>query len=208
MRLYSPRTVAALFAAGLTLSIAPARAADPAAAERFIADLGSQVVSTLQRDDLTLEEAELQFRDVFRTNFDIPTIGQFALGRYWRAATPAQRQEFLSLFEESIVETYARRFTEYSGQSFRVSGSREISERDVLVSTSILNQDGELLVVIDWRVRERDRGFQIIDVVVEQVSMGVTQRSDFNAVIQRGGGNVEVLLQALREQVQTAQSAG
>ena len=208
MRLYSPRTVAAIFAAGLTLSIAPARAADPAAAERFIADLGIQVVSTLQREDLTLEEAELQFRDVFRTNFDIPTIGQFALGRYWRAATPAQRQEFLSLFEESIVETYARRFTQYSGQSFRVSGSREISERDVLVSTSILNQDGELLVVIDWRVRERDRGFQIIDVVVEQVSMGVTQRSDFNAVIQRGGGNVEVLLQALREQVQTAQSAG
>ena len=205
MRLLPPRALAAVFAAGLALSTTLTRAADPAAAETFIADLGQQVVSTLQREDLTIEEAELQFREVFRTNFDIPTIGQFALGRYWRVASPAQREEFLILFEESVVETYARRFTEYSGQSFRVSGSRAISERDVLVSTSILNADGQLLVVIDWRVRERDPGFQIIDVVVEQVSMGVTQRSDFNAVIQRGGGKVEVLLEALRQQVQTAQ---
>ncbi|NNG03307.1 MAG: ABC transporter substrate-binding protein [Inquilinus sp.] len=208
MKLLPPGAAAALFAAGLALSPFASRAADAAGAERFIAALGDEVVSTLQRPDLTLEEAETQFRGVFRTNFDIPTIGQFSLGRYWRVASPTEREEFLLLFEEMIVETYARRFTEYSGQSFRVTGSREISERDVLVSTSIINADGQLVVVIDWRVRQRETGYQIIDVVVEQVSMGVTQRSDFNAVIQRGGGKVEVLLQALREQVQTAQQDG
>lgn len=181
-------------------------AADTGAAERFIADLGNRTVSILQQPDLTLEKAMSSFRELFRSNFDIPTIGRFALGRYWRVATPPQQQEYLRLFEELIVETYARRFTDYSGQGFRITGSRELTDRDTLVSTEILTAEGALIAMIDWRVRERDGRMHIIDVLVEQVSMGVTQRSDFNAVIQRGGGDVEVLLEALRNQIQTAQN--
>lgn len=195
----------ALLFAALTFAPVPA-AADTEAAERFIDDLGDRVIEILQRPDLTVEEATESFRQMFSQNFDIPTIGRFVLGRYWRSATPGQREEFLTLFQELIVETYARRFTEYSGQSFRVGGSREVSERDTMVSTQIVNTNGSTIATIDWRVRERDGRQQIIDVVVEQISMGVTQRGDFDAVIQRGGGNIDVLLDALRQQIQTAQN--
>ena len=190
------------------LSWAPAIAADTAAAERFITDLGDRTIEILEKPDLTADEAASQFRELFSSNFDIPTIGRFVLGRHWRAASPTQREEFLELFRELIVETYARRFTEYSGQSFQVAGSREVSERDSMVSTAILAADGRTVATIDWRVRERDGRQRIIDVVVEQISMGVTQRGDFAAVIQRGGGNIDTLLEALRDQIQTAQNQG
>ena len=190
------------------LSWMPATAADTVAAERFITDLGNRTIEILERPDLTADEATSQFRDLFSSNFDIPTIGRFVLGRHWRAASPAQREEFLELFRELIVETYARRFTEYSGQSFQVAGSREISERDSMVSTAIIAADGRTVATIEWRVRERDGRQRIIDVVVEQISMGVTQRGDFAAVIQRGGGNIDTLLEALRDQIQTAQNQG
>ena len=49
------------------------------------------------------------------------------------------------------------------------------------------------------RVRERGGSMKILDVIVEGVSMSVTQRSDFSSVIQRGGGNVDVLLDHLRK---------
>jgi phospholipid transport system substrate-binding protein len=188
------------------LTLRPAAAADAEAAERFISNLGDQTVMILQEPDLSLDEATAQFREIFASNFDIPTIGRFVLGRYWRSATAPQRQEFLELFQELIVETYARRFSEYSGQGFRVDNSRELSERDSMVSTVITNAQGASVASIDWRVRQRDGRQQIIDVVVEQISMGVTQRSDFNAVIQRGGGNIDVLLDALRDQIETAQN--
>ena len=190
------------------LSWTPATASDTAAAERFITDLGERTIEILEEPDLTVDEATSQFRELFSSNFDIPTIGRFVLGRYWRAASPTQREEFLELFRELIVETYARRFTEYSGQSFQVAGSREISERDSMVSTAILAADGRTVATIEWRVRERDGRQRIIDVVVEQISMGVTQRGDFAAVIQRGGGNIDTLLEALRDQIQTAQNQG
>lgn len=188
------------------LTLRPAAAADAEAAERFISNLGDQTVMILQEPDLTLDEATAKFREIFASNFDIPTIGRFVLGRYWRSATAPQRQEFLELFQELIVETYARRFSEYSGQGFRVDGSRELSERDSMVSTVITNSQGASVATIDWRVRQRDGRQRIIDVVVEQISMGVTQRSDFDAVIQRGGGNIDVLLDALRDQIETAQN--
>ncbi len=188
------------------LSWTPATAADTAAAERFITDLGDETIEILQQPDLTLDTATTRFRELFSENFDIPTIGRFTLGRYWRAATPEQREEFLDLFRELIVETYARRFTEYSGEGFKVLGSRELTERDSMVTTEIIDADGVTVAAIDWRVRDRDGRQRIIDVVVEQISMGVTQRSDFEAVIQRGGGNIEALLDALRDQIQTAQN--
>jgi len=188
------------------LTLRPAAAADAEAAERFISDLGDRTVKILQQPNLTLDQATAKFREVFSSNFDIPTIGRFVLGRYWRSATQQQQREFLELFQELIVETYARRFSEYSGQGFRVAGSQEISERDSMVSTEIINSDGGLIATIDWRVRERNGQQRIIDVVVEQISMGVTQRSDYDAVIQRGGGNIDVLLDALRDQIETAQN--
>ena len=63
----------------------------------------------------------------------------------------------------------------------------------------MINQPSGSDVSVDWRVRERGGSMKILDVIVEGVSMSVTQRSDFSSVIQRGGGNVDVLLDHLRK---------
>ena len=44
----------------------------------------------------------------------------------------------------------------------------------------------------------------MIDVLIENVSMSVTQRADFDAVINSGGGKVEALLDSLRKRQKTA----
>ncbi len=186
----------------LLLAGATRAAADEDGARRFISALGDETVDILNRPDLSLDDALTNFRRVFRDGFDIPTIGRFALGRYWRGATPEAQQEYLRLYEELIVETYARRFNSYSGETFMIAGSRQISDRDVLVSTEIVRANGTSAVSIDWRVRERGDAFKIIDVVVEQVSMAVTQRNEFASVIRRGGG-IEALLDALRRRIET-----
>ena len=50
---------------------------------------------------------------------------------------------------------------------------------------------------INWRVRRSENTYRVIDVVVEGVSMSVTQRDEFAAVIRRNGGKIEGLLSAL-----------
>lgn len=126
------------------------------------------------------------------------TIGRFALGRYWRSASPAQQEEYLGLFESMIVEIYSRRFGDYNGEKFEILSARELGKTDVIVSSRIVPKNN-VPIALDWRVRQKKGRFVIIDVMVEGVSMALTQRSDFASVIQRGGGNIDVLLNHLRQ---------
>jgi len=90
------------------------------------------------------------------------------------------------------------RFFDYSGEHFETRSSRPDGTRDIIVSSFIVPENGTEIQV-DWRVRYKKGRYQIVDVIVEGVSMSVTHRSDFSSVIQRGGGNIQALLTHLRE---------
>ncbi|MCZ6734504.1 MAG: ABC transporter substrate-binding protein, partial [Planctomycetota bacterium] len=61
-----------------------------------------------------------------------------------------------------------------------------------------LRAEGEP-VQLDWRLLRRGDTWRIVDVVVEGMSMALSQRSEFKAVIRGSGGRVEALLEKLRE---------
>ena len=173
---------------------------DLTGAQTFIEDLGDQTIAILTDPDASVAATEASFSQIFTDSFDTVTIGRFVLGRYWNAASAAEQQEYLDLFQQLVVSTYARRFSEYSGQTFEVVGARPERNDDVMVTTRIIQPDGPP-VNVDWRVREREGQFRIIDVVVERVNMTITYRNEFTSIIQRGGGQVAALLDALRRQV-------
>jgi len=200
-----------LFLAALisTAFACPAHAADaPAAAQtqaalapegQFIQDLGSRAVSILADKTITPDKREAKFRDMLQTAFDMPTIARFVIGRTWMNSTDAQRDEYLNLFETLVVKTYSDRFKLYTGEGFKVSDSRPEGTKDFIVNSNITHPDGSQPTVVSWRVRQKDGKYGIIDVVVEGVSMSVTQRQEYSSVIQRNGGDIEALLTMMRD---------
>lgn len=197
-----PRTALFLtaFMFGL-LSLLPHSEAESAGAghpaAQFIGKLGNNAIASLTEKEITTREREKRVRDMLRASFDLPTIGRFALGTYWKSASEAQKKEYMSLFEDMIVKTYAQRFGEYSGQSFQVAGALDASEKDSVVSSQIIQEEGPP-VNVEWRVRKKNGAMKVVDVIVEGISMSVTQRSDFSAVIQKGNGDVGALIETLR----------
>ena len=194
--------VALAFAVQLSVATTGARA-QSGEAEAFVADLGDSAVQVLEDETLTAETAEAQFRDLFQRGFDIPTIARFALGTYWRAATDEEKETYLALFEDLVVITYSRRFGEYSGEQLIVRGSRPEGQRDIMVLSDIIRPDGPP-VAVGWRVREQDVGLRIIDVVIEGVSQGITQRDEFRSIIQRNGGQLDALFEIMRNNIAEA----
>ena len=138
--------------------------------------------------------------------FDVKATSRFVLGRYWRKANEAQREEFVGLFEDLIVATYLRRFSGYDGQTLEVDAIREENERMTAVASRILRQAGEP-IRIDWRLMRRGESWRIVDVVVEGMSMAMSQRSEYAAVIKRDGGKIHGLLAKLREKTARVRSA-
>ena len=124
------------------------------------------------------------------------------LGRYWRVATAEERDEYVKLFQDYVVQIYASRFQDYNGEKLKVDAAWRADDGAV-VTTSILRQSGPP-VKVDWKLRGAAPAFKIVDVMVEGVSMSVTQRDDFAAAIQAHDGNVAGLIDMLRQKIQTA----
>lgn len=170
-------------------------------ARHFVDSMGARAISFLSDPALGQEQRKTRFRTLLRDSYDMDTISRFALGRYWRLASAAQRREYRKLFEDMVVNVYARRFSEYKGQKFLVRSQRAEGANDTIVTSAILPTQGPE-VRVDWRVRFKNGQYRIVDVIVEGVSMAMTQRSDFSSVIQKGGGDVQVLIDHLRNQTQ------
>ena len=136
--------------------------------------------------------------EILQKNFDVHAIGRFALGTHWKDASEAQQEEYMKLFEDMIVQTYTTRFEDYSGQTLKVDGSTPYNEKDSIVSSQVLQKDGPP-INLQWRIRNEDGALRVVDVIVEGISMSITQRSDFSATIQNGGGNIDTFLSSMRE---------
>lgn len=189
-------TAAVVMAFPLVVSAAQA---DETGARAFIQQLGNETVATFSDKSLSRPQAVEKFTVLLHKGFDVPYIGRWVLGRYWNQATPEEQSEYQKLFEGLIVETYANRFADYKGETFRILGSRPEGDEDTMVQTQIVRPNGPP-VMVEWRVRSRSGQYHIIDVAVEGVSMGITQRSEFASVIQSSGG-VAGLIQALKKRV-------
>jgi len=190
-----------LGAAAIASTAAPA-AADPA---QFVSNLASKAITGLTSSQITANQRNSEFRRLLTQNFDVPAIGRFVLGRYWREATEAEQQEYQKLFEDMLVATYAGRFSDYAGEKLKIVQSRA-GQGDTVVVTDMDRPQGAP-VRVDWRVRPHQGSYRIYDVIVEGVSMSITQRDEFASVIQRGGGKVSALLAQLREKTRGLSAA-
>jgi len=158
--------------------------------ETFIDHMGQQAISVLADKSMTLDGRHAAFAKLFNQNFDLKTIGRFVLGRHWREASDDQKAQYQQLFEKMVITVYTQRFDNYAGQQFSVHGSTPVdgAASDVLVHSQIVQtEQGAPPVAVDWRVRSEGSQNKVVDVMVEGVSMSLTQRNDFDGVVAQGG---------------------
>jgi phospholipid transport system substrate-binding protein len=184
---------------GARMSSAP-DAGTPATGESpvsLVADLGIRVLAAMQIGD-TSAAREGQFRQVYRRYFDEEACARSALGSYWQRTTAQQRQEFVRLYEDYVVIGYSIPFGHLGGESFTVLGS-ERDKQGVIVTSQMNRPDGAAPIEFDWQLSPTSNGYRVTNVIVSGINMSSMQRSDLVSVIQRNGGQMRVLLAALRE---------
>lgn len=193
------------FLAFLTLTFAPltSQAGDKSVSDKeaiaFVKNTAERGLTFLSDPSSSENKKKDEFRKLLNANFDMDAIARFSMGRYWNAANAAQKSEYMNLFRKMIVNVYAQRFGDYKGEKFEVKAARPVGKGDALVSSYIMPVNGGENIQVDWRIRDTGGALKIVDVYVAGVSMSVTQRADFSSVIQRGGGDVGVLIDYLKQ---------
>ena len=69
-------------------------------------------------------------------------------------------------------------------EHFQLIGSEEAGKRDAIVHTEITTPQAKALGV-DWRFRDRDDQLALIDVLIDGVSLLITKRNEFSAIIEQ-----------------------
>ena len=172
-----------------------------AEAREFILNLADQTIQSLTATDINKLERRNRFRSIMLEYFAFKGIGKWVLGRYWRRASVVQRKEFLKLYEDLLVVIYADRFSKYAGLKLNVGRSEIRGVNDILVHSVLTRPKGLKPVAVVWRIRKIGQLFKVVDLMVEGLSMGLTQQKEFTSVIRKNGGKVQGLIEELRKRI-------
>jgi len=198
VRGYLPLLV--VFALAGALFVGSARAATDAGG--FLAEFSDQAIAELTAPGISDAEKERRFRALIDEGFDIPAIGKFVIGRYWRNTDTAEQQDFLTTFRDMMVYRFLPIFGEYSGERLKVGIVRPFATGSNIsnVSSELVRTQGEP-VPVDWRILYADGGYKIVDIIAVGVSIAVTLRSEYTSVLKSNGGDVGALTRVLRKKI-------
>lgn len=203
-RLRLPRRVLlaglALLGLAISLGAAPSPAQAVAEADDFIRNVGSETLEALRDRSLTPEKRADLVRQLLRQHLDLEAVGRFALGRYSRSLTDAQRREFAPLFEDYLVKVYSQLLSQYNGETLEVRDNTRQAGNEMIVESFIHRPNGPPIRV-EWKVTTKSSKPLLTDVIVEGVSMAFTQRQQFESVIQNSGGKIDALFAAMKKQI-------
>ena len=171
-------------------------ASDPGA---YVIEITKNAINTLTDESIDQKKKETKFGELFDKNFDIPSISRFVLGKYWKQASLDQKKQFIKAFRNYVVKTYSSRFNEYSGEQLQLLNTENESNPNIfLVHTALERQDAPIIKV-DWRIGKKKDRFVILDIIIEGISLAITQRSEFVSVIDQNEGNIDQLISMLKE---------
>ena len=185
---------AALALGLLALSAPPALALSETEATKFVQTVVDRVIGLIEANTTT-QARRNEFRGVLTEIAAMPQIGKFAAGRNWRAMNEAQQNRYETVFVDYIATIYARRFEEYSGEALSVIGAQDLGDRGVVVKSEVARQ-GAQPIRIEWLVSDRSGAVRIDDIVIEGVSLAITQREEFAAMLAQSG-DIEAFLAEL-----------
>jgi phospholipid transport system substrate-binding protein len=130
-------------------------------------------------------------------HIDFEEATRLAVGRAWSQASPEQRKTLVNEFRRMLVRTYSNAIEGYQGQTMKVLPSRgKQAGDDATVRAQFIRAGGQPLP-LEFQTRKTEKGWKIYDISVEGVSLVLTYRSEFDAVVKQGG--IDSLIKRLNE---------
>lgn len=131
---------------------------------------------------------------------DVDGVARFCLGRFWVLATDAQRQRYLAVFHRVLLRNVITWVGTYQAGSTHVAIGKPVALGGHIDVPTVVQRPGEPPAHITWVVTASPRQPKIVDLVVEGISMRLTERNDYASYIEHNNGNIDALIRALERQ--------
>ena len=165
----------------------------------FIQSTVNRAAKTLG-SGLNKDERIKKLKIIALETVDIDGIGFYSLGVHRKSLNDIQKLEYLKLFKEYFLISFASRLAEYSNPEIEVNSKNIINENYTIVSSTLVATEKRPEIRIDWRVYTKNHENPLIrDLVIEGLSLARTQKEEFNSIIQSNDGDVTALFLTLKD---------
>ena len=173
----------------------PAQAAEPLATVQAEVN---RVLDVLRDKALTTESKKEKLRGLYSEMFDEVELARRTLGANWKKLNPAQQEEFVRLYRQVLEKAYINKILSYTDQKIVFSRASMLSDNLAEVQTKIITSSQE--IPLNYRVFLKDGTWKVYDVVIENVSLILNYRSQFESILAKN--TPEQMLETLRKKVQ------
>ena len=140
------------------------------------------IISAYQNKDLPNENKFLMIEQTINNNFAGTGIAKFVAGKSWNGASKKIKLEYIQLFKRHLALNIASMMQGYSNQDYKLTNSKYDEKNKVtLIDMEIFSDTGSIQVT--WRVKKSKDRFFVIDLLVADISLVVTKRSEFNSML-------------------------
>ena len=140
------------------------------------------IISAYQNNNLPNENKFLMVESTINNNFAGTGIAKFVAGKSWNGASKEVKTEYIKIFKRHLALNISSMMQGYSDQEYKLTNSSYDEKNKVtLVNMEIFSETGSIQVT--WRVKKSKDRFFVIDLLVADISLVVTKRSEFNSML-------------------------
>ena len=188
-----------LFTAALLALLLPLVAAAEQSPRQMVEQISDQLLHLLTSDSgrlATDPEAVYGAADrIIAPHVDFDRVGRLVLGKYWRRATPEQRQRFIAEFRRLVVRSYSTAFNDFGDWTIRYLPVRLSEDGRRAVVRTRVTRPGAEPVEVSYHMHRPGGRWLAYDVKVDGISLITNYRNSFSREIRQAG--VEGLIRKL-----------
>ena len=166
--------------------------------KKFVQIIGDQIIDVAKDKSLSEFQKKQKIINIIDKSTDSKWIARFVLGKNHKTANEEQKKQFMSMYREFMINTYGPKFNSYDGKKFAVN-SVEKQSNFYLVKSEFIPKNSDVAIFFDFRIKENEGNFFIVDFIAEGVSLIETQRSEFNSSINEEG--MDKFLENLKKRI-------
>lgn len=157
------------------------------------------ILNAYKNTNVSAEKRFLIIEDTINYNFAGAGIAKFVSGNAWSQATKDTKKTYIIIFKRHLALSIASMMQGYTNQEYKLENVKYDKKNKVsLINMEILNNTGNLLVT--WRVKKSKDRYFVIDLLVADISLVVTKRSEFNSILKTIDNDLRLLNEILKKQ--------
>ena len=149
-------------------------------------DATLDVIYSQTHASLSANEKQAQVREKIESSYDLDVMIRYAIGKNWRRMNKTEQLEVLELVKQLVLKAYVIGLEGKDRPTVTFGELTEIGKARIEIeSTMVLDMKTYYIL---YRLRQMDSGWQIYDIVAENVSMSSNYRGQIDDHFRKGSG--------------------